>query len=158
MLNPESRILGSQFESLFSLKNFDLNKNISIINSNLFRINSDIFNPIESIKTLTSKKNPSRPLPFYNKFYYDYSSEGVNILETPIEAMFITLSKISWNKKLKLDKRSKIRKTCYLISGVQTPQELTQKQIQKEKEKLEVHNLKFIQNIYQTLFKELAFT
>jgi hypothetical protein len=158
MLNPESRILGPQFESVFSLKNFDLKRTVSIINANLYRINGEIFNPIESIKTLPVRNGYTRTTPFYNKFYSDFSSEGINILETPIEALFVTLSKISWNKKLKLSKRSKIKKTCYLISGVESPPELTPNQIQTQNQQLELHNLRFMQNIYQTLFKELSFT
>ena len=157
-MSIESRILGKQFESLFNLDNLQLPKIKFTVNKNLHILNHHIFNPILSIKNLKSKLKSVREQPFFNKFYHNLSSEGLSILETPFEAIFVTLSKISWNKKLKLNKKAKIRNTCYMISGVKSPEELTAKESRKEEERLEIHNLLCIKDIYQSLFKIMSLT
>ena len=154
-LNVEFRILGPQLESLFTLPNINPNQR-GIINNNLKLVVEKIFDPIQAIKYLGKVKQSSRDLPFFNKFYTNLSAEGINILETPVEAVFITLSKISWNKKLNLNKRENVRKMCVKISEMNIPPEPTVNEVKQNKILLENHNLLCIRQIYENLFKMLS--
>ena len=154
-LNVEFRILGPQLESLFSLPN--LHKDLrGVVNKNLEVVLARVFDPIQAIKGLGKSNFPSRDPPFFNKFYYDLSTEGLNVLETPLEAVFVTLSKISWNKKLNLNKRENVRKMCVKISELDIPLEPSAEQLKNQKLLLENHNLLCIRQIYQNLFEMLS--
>ena len=154
-LNVEFRILGPQLESLFSLPN--LHKDLrGVVNKNLEVVLARVFDPIQAIKGLGKSNFPSRDPPFFNKFYYDLSTEGLNVLETPLEAVFVTLSKISWNEKLNLNKRENVRKMCVKISELDIPLEPSAEQLKNQKLLLENHNLLCIRQIYQNLFEMLS--
>lgn len=86
------------------------------------------------------------------------SCEGVNILETPLEAVFVTLAKKSWNEKLKFDKKTKIRRACFMISGIKCPPEPVDSHKIQEKQLKENHCLLFMRELYRDLLKMLPLT
>jgi hypothetical protein len=53
----------------------------------------------------------------YTKFNSDLSSEGFSVFTNPLEVLFIILSKVDWNEKLKIKKNQQILQVIKNISG-----------------------------------------
>lgn len=155
-LTVEQQILGAQAELTFIARTGHLSGAAKVVNRNLQKTRQHIFDPVLSVKSLQSESSFGRKVPIYNKLYSDLSTESVSILETPLEALFVCLSKISWNDKLKANKRSKLRRICRAISGAECPMELTPTQKRSERDSLELHNLSCIKRIYRQLMGSLC--
>lgn len=150
----ESKLLGPMADFRFMVDQIGIKKIGRTINQNLIRVNKNIFNPIESLKTLTNLKSGN--VPHFSRFYKDLSTEEIDILSSPIEALFVTLSKMSWNKKLKWKKREQVRNTCLKISQLQVPCELNYEERHRDDQLMESHNLVCIRKIFYNLLDTLS--
>ena len=112
----EHQLFDSPFSSKFKMAKPNLEVTRNCINENILFIMKNIFNPItETSKTNYSQTN-GRMNPEFNKFFTKFSSEKINPLKCPVETIFLVLSKIHWNSKLKFAKSQKIAITCLDLS------------------------------------------
>ena len=116
----EYHLFDSPFASKFQPPKTDIAKVNSCINENILFIMKNIFNPIlETSKTTFSNAN-NRMNPDFNKYFTEFSSEKINPFICPVETIFMVLSKMHWNSKLKLAKAQKIALTCMDLSKEQS--------------------------------------
>jgi hypothetical protein len=151
----ENHLFGPVFEKSFSMPLLEPKKIKTQINRNLNEVISSIFDPIESIKQKKIDPLNNREIPYFNKYYKDLSSKGVNVFGNPIEALFICLSKISWNKKLKWNNMTKIDHICTVISGEKCPQFFSKKKLNKIKQKEYFESLKSVSQMYDFILQNL---
>lgn len=116
----EYQLFDSPFASKFKLPKKNLpavqaciNQNINFIMKNIFDPNTENTKP--SFSGIHERMNPN-----YNKFFKELGAEKISPLECPVESIFLVLSKIHWNSKLKLAKTQKIALTCLNISKEET--------------------------------------
>ena len=141
------------FERSFTIPLLQTTETKTQINRNLNELISSVFDPIESIKHPKMDPIHKRVIPYFNKMYENLSCEKINVLETPIEGLFVTLSKLSWNRKLSWSNRSKIDKICSDISGEKCPGFFSKNKLDKYKEKDDFENLKIINDTYNFIFQ-----
>jgi hypothetical protein len=130
-----------------------------VINSNLVKITGKVFNPDVEIARPSFNQALNRNNPEFNKFFKDLGSLGLSMFAFPIEALFVCLSKLQWNSKLKMAKIRKIAQTCSILSKTADSNffeknEETVVVIKTQK----LQNLENISNIYLELFKDFKET
>ena len=141
--------------SKFKIPDFDFLAFNVAINSNLDQITQRIFNPYIEIERPTFNKTLNHVDRNFNKFFKNLSCNNVSIMMFPLESLFITLSKINWNKTLKIAKIQKIAQICQAlvkkkeIGFFEDPKDTVR--IQNEQM---LKNLENISDIYKELFKE----
>ena len=153
--SPEYHLFDTPFTSNFTLPNVNYMGLNAIINSNLSAIIEKKFNPDVEIARPSFNKKLNRVNPEYNKFFSDLSSNNLSLFCFPIEALFITLSKMQWNAKLKTAKIRKIAQTCMIISKMGNSsffekEEDTLRVLKDQK----IKNLENISKIYLELFQD----
>jgi hypothetical protein len=151
----ENQLFGPVFESSFSMPLLESANLKNDINRNLNQVIFSVFDPIESIKRKKIDPLNNREIPYFNKYYKDLSCVGINVFENPIEALLISLSKISWNKKLKRNNMSKIDNICTVISGEKCPQFFSKKKLNKIKQKEYFESLKSVSQMYEFILQNL---
>lgn len=151
----ESQLFGPVFEQSFSMPLLQPNEVKTQINRNLNKLVESVFDPIESIKRTRIDPVSNREIPYFNKYNLDYSCEGLNVFENPIEGLFICLSKISWNQKLKLNNMTKINQICTVISGEKCPQFHSQKKIKRIQQKTYFETLRSTSQMFDFILTNL---
>lgn len=153
---PEYQLFGAPFVSKFTLPKLDFSSMIAPINANLEQITKRVFNPMVEIGRPSFNKTHNCPNKSFNKFFEDLGSNKLSVLAFPLEALFITLSKLQWNETLRTAKIKKIAQMCFLISKSDKhtffeKDEDTLRVLNEQK----VLNLQNISKIYSELFQEL---
>lgn len=152
----ETRLFGPSFERSFSMPLLNPAETKAQIDRNLDSLVASVFDPIESIKQPRTDPVSQRVVPYYNKFYADLSCGRVNVFETPVEALFVTLSKVSWNQKLRRNNRAKINRICSGISGADCPELLSRKKLDHRRDRDQLANLQTLGASYAYILENLA--
>jgi hypothetical protein len=158
-LLTEYQLLDEPFISKFKLPELDYLALTVTANTNLDHIVQRIFNPTVEIGRPSFNKALNHIDRSFNKFFKNLSSNNVSVLMFPLESLFITLSKLKWNKTLKCAKIQKISHICYIISKIEKhsffeKEEDTEKVNNDQKRQ----NLENLCEIYNELFKEFRKT
>lgn len=155
----ENTLFGPPFKKRFILPPQNSEQVREAINLNLQTISQHIFHPIEYFNRM-KKVSPGQPHPKpFNQVYTDLSSESVSILCNPVESLFVTLAKRTWNDRLDKFKKERILTTCQLISHSNQPE---QPPTLEEEEQMKEDDCRFhlqqVNNCYCQLFQHLSST
>lgn len=112
----EYQLFDTPFSSKFQVPRANMGQVRKCINENINYIMKNLFNPIVDTGNTTFSATHQRVNPEFNKFYAKFSSEKISPFACPLETIFLVLSKIHWNSKLKLAKSQKIALTCLDLS------------------------------------------
>ena len=153
----EYNLFGLPFINNFVMPNINTQQVFQVINANLVNVMKNIFNPL----TISNSETEPGELPTkqFNSFISDLSSNKLSILNTPVETIFISLAKVSWNNKLQDFKTLQVLKICKKVSLGPDPEPLENQESIRQ-HKLEEQNLNFdrISDTYIKLFEIISVT
>lgn len=157
--SPEHHLFAAPFWKNFALPPANYLAANALINANLGHITDKIFNPDVEIVRPSFNESLNRMNPEFNKFFANLGSDGLSPLAFPIESLFIVLSKLQWNSKLKTAKIRKIAQTCSILSKLPNPEFFeSQEETQGVNKAQKLTNLENISKIYLELFQDFKST
>lgn len=115
---------------------------LGVVDSNLGVVLSAVFNPNLYMRQPKLSRCGNRYLPIYTKFYEDLSSEGLSIVTSPFETLFVCLSKIDWNQKLKHRKTTQVQGLIKSISGQEVAQSADIGQLRNQFDLVDLEDIK----------------
>lgn len=155
----ENTLFGEPFRKRFILPPQNPEQVREAINLNLQTVSQHIFHPIEFFNRQPKETQPAHYAKSFNQIYQDLSCENISILCNPVESLFVTLAKQTWNQRLDEFKKGRVLTTCQLISHSNQPEGPPSfEEEQQRKENDCRFHLQQVNSCYCQLFQQLSST
>lgn len=153
----EYQLFDTPFSSKFQVPRTNVAQTRKCINENINYIMKNIFNPILDTNNSNYSAANERVNPEFNKFYREFSSEKISPFLCPVETIFLVLSKIHWNSKLKLAKSQKIALTCLDLSKEESISYFdTENEVKDLQQQQRIRNLESLTELFKEFFQMMG--